>query len=79
MHEAYHDPGATVLLFAALHLRDLARLEFLLGNEVEGLFLSQLSLDLWRIAAGSPLQRTAVWRALAAQFPNAFSAREAAA
>lgn len=77
MCEVYHAPGVTALLFAAAHLRDLARLEFLLGNDAEGLFLSQLSLDLRRIAAGSP-QHTAVWRAFAAKYPNSFGARVAA-
>jgi hypothetical protein len=78
MRDVYEDPGATALLFAALHLRDLARLEFMLGNDVEGLFLSQLSVDLRRIAAGSPPRCPKVWPAVAAQSPNAFSPRVAA-
>ena len=69
----YHDPGKTALLLAALHLRDLARLEFLFGNEEEGLFLSQWALDLRKVVDGGQLRGTAVWRAFAAQHPTLFT------
>jgi hypothetical protein len=69
----YHDPGANALLLAALHFRDLARLEFSYGNFEEGLFLAQLARDLEKIADGQPLRSTATWRALEVQFPSLFS------
>jgi hypothetical protein len=72
MREVY-DPGSTTLLLAVFHLRDLARIEFLYGNSVEGIFLSQLALDLLKIAYGGALDCTAVWRALAAQHPTFFA------
>lgn len=78
MRDVSHELGTTALLHAGSHLRDLARLEFSVGNDVEGLFLMQLSVDLGRIAAGNPLRRTAVWRAIAAQYPNAFREKVAA-
>ena len=74
MRKFYDDPGAAALLFAAFHLRELARLEFMYDlNSGEGIFLSQLALDLRRLADGAQVQSTATWRALAAQFPRLFS------
>jgi hypothetical protein len=70
---SYQDPGVTPLLVAAFHLRDLARIEFKYGNTEEGLFLSQLALDLRRIANGGPLNCTAIWRTFAAQHPTLFT------
>lgn len=65
--------GSTPLLIAALHLRDLARLEFMYGNSQEGIFLSQLAMDLRRIADGGSPRNTAAWRAVMMQFPRLFS------
>jgi len=62
----------TALLLAALHLRDLALLEFMYGNAEEGLFLSQLACDLQGLAAGGSPHCTATWRAFALQFPRQF-------
>ena len=68
--------GSTALILAALHLRDLARLEFLYDlNSREGVLLSQLALDLRKIADGSSINCTAVWRAFAAQYPRFFRAK----
>jgi hypothetical protein len=69
MREVY-DPGSTALLLAAFHLRALARLEFFCDeNSEDGIFLSQLALDLRKIADGGPFRCTAVRRAFAAQYP----------
>ena len=65
--------GSTALLRATDELRELSRLEFLVGNNPEGLFLAQLALDLLKIAYGSPLSCTGVWRAFAAQYPRLFT------
>jgi hypothetical protein len=69
---SHHDPGVTALLLSGLHLRNLARLEFMYGNMEEGIFLSQLALDLRILADGSPLDCTAMWRAIVAQHPTVF-------
>lgn len=73
-HYKKNVPGSTALLLAALHLRRLARLEFLYGlNSEEGIFLSQLALDLRKIADGGSPRGTAMWRAIAEQFPMLFA------
>jgi hypothetical protein len=68
--------GSTALLLAALHLRTLARLEFLYDpHSEEGVFLSQVALDLRKIAYGGSPNCTAIWRAFAAQYPRLFRAK----
>lgn len=71
----YHDepPRPDSLLFVAVsQLRDLSRLEFMYDNLQNGVFLAQLAIDIQRIANGSAPCDTAMWRAIAAQFPTLF-------
>jgi hypothetical protein len=72
--QCYHDRGVAALYTAARHLHEMAMLETLYGDSEEGMFLSQLSLDLSRIADRQSPRNTAAFRAIAAQFPRLFRA-----
>lgn len=71
---SYNDPGPLALLLAAMHLRDLAGLEFAYDpSSWDGLVLSQVSLHLQKLANGSSVRNTRIRRSTTAEFPRLFS------
>lgn len=60
------------LVSAALKLRQIAQLEFMMGHDHIGLLLSQIALDFRQMSAGKPFTKTAIFRAFRFQFPRLF-------